>query len=80
MKVRDKKLRVSVDVKEANCVKDGRNCYWPRPDPGVFSQGQGYQTRGSGPVGWLCGTREINGCPSALYEAYDKNQRQESDE
>lgn len=42
MKVRDKTLRVSVDVKEANCVKDGRKCYWPRPDPGMFTKGQGY--------------------------------------
>lgn len=64
MKVRDKKLKVAVDVKESNCVKDGRTCYWPRPDPGVFTQGRGYSTRGSGPVGWLCGTREVHGCPS----------------
>jgi len=41
-----------------------RSCYWPRPDPGVFTQGRGYRTRAGGGRGWLCGTREIHGCPA----------------
>jgi hypothetical protein len=52
---------VMVDVCEKGCP--GYACFWPRTDPGVFTQGQGYKSRGSGPAGWLCGTREIHGCP-----------------
>ena len=62
MKVRDKILGVLVDVSRKDCPK--RKCYWPRPDPGVFTQGVGYRTRNPGKkTEWLCGTREIHGCP-----------------
>lgn len=60
MKVRDKALKKDVDVarKECPCFQ----CYWPRPDPGVFSQGQGYR-KAAYDRGYICGTREIHGCP-----------------
>ena len=63
MKVKDKQLKVWVDVAETRCP--GLTCYWPRPDPGIFTQGQGYRTRDprSTKTEWLCGTREIRGCP-----------------
>jgi len=61
VKIKDKKLKKWIDVSDKNCLK--RSCYWPRIDPGVFTQGQGYRTR-SGKQEWLCGTREIHGCPS----------------
>lgn len=50
MRVRDKILGVLVDVSRKDCPK--RKCYWPRPErnPGKESE-------------WLCGTREIHGCP-----------------
>lgn len=60
MKIRDKIFKKYVDVSDRDCSK--RPCYWPRPDPGVFSQGQGYKSR-IGNTGWICGTREIRGCP-----------------
>lgn len=64
MKVRDKKNRQMVDVSEADCPN--KSCYWPRPDPGVFTQGVGYRTRNPGKKPeWLCGNREIHGCPIA---------------
>lgn len=62
MKIRDKQVREWVEVLDKDCPD--KSCYWARPDPGTFTQGQGYQTRGSGNRGWLCGTREIDGCPS----------------
>ena len=58
MKVRDKELKVSVDVYEASCI--GKKCYWPRTNPGVFTQGRGYSNAGKD---WLCGTRHAHGCP-----------------
>lgn len=61
MKVKDKKLKVMVEVCDKQCPN--RSCYWARPDPGVFTQGQGYRQRESGGRGYLCGTREIRGCP-----------------
>jgi hypothetical protein len=62
VKIRDKELRVLVDVAGKDCPK--RKCYWPREDPGVFTQGVGYRTRYPGrKPGWLCGIREITGCP-----------------
>lgn len=61
MMIRDKELKLKVDVANADCAS--RKCYWPRSDPGVFTQGQGYRARG-GKVEWLCGTREIHGCPN----------------
>jgi len=60
MKIRDRKIKQDVSVSDKECLK--RKCYWPRPDPGVFTQGIGYRTR-SGKREWLCGTREIHGCP-----------------
>ena len=58
MKVRDKELKKDVNVYCKECLN--RECYWPRPDPGVFNQGQGYKFRSND---WICGTREIRGCP-----------------
>lgn len=60
MEILDKKINKKVAVSDEKCLK--RACYWPRPDPGVFTQGQGYRQR-SHKVGWLCGTREVHGCP-----------------
>ena len=63
MKVRDKNVKQLVDVSDEECPK--RECYWPRPDPGVFTQGVGYRTRYPGrKPDWLCGNREISGCPA----------------
>lgn len=61
MKVKDKQFKVLVDVADKTCPL--RQCYWPRLDPGVFTQGQGYRRR-EGPQEWLCGNREIRGCPT----------------
>jgi hypothetical protein len=69
MEVRDKKLKVKVDVSDKLCPL--RACYWPRLDPGTFTQGVGYRTR-PGPRRWLCGNREIHGCPHPKPEP-DKN-------
>lgn len=60
MKIKDKKLKRTVDVSHKNCLKE--DCYWPRPDPGVFVQGRGYRSRG-GKTEWICGHRAIHGCP-----------------
>ena len=46
MKIRDKRVKELVDVVDKDCLK--RPCYWPRPDPGVFTQGVGYRTREGG--------------------------------
>jgi hypothetical protein len=59
MKVRDKHLKKMVDVSEKDCPK--LSCYWPREDPGSFTQGVGYRFRSND---WLCGNREIRGCPT----------------
>lgn len=61
MKIRDKKIKQAVSVADARCLKC--TCYWPRPDPGAFTQGQGYRSR-PGKKELLCGTREIHGCPT----------------
>lgn len=61
MKARDKGLKKSVDVSDQDCLN--RPCYWPRSDPGIFTQGRGYRQR-STTLGWICGTREIHGCPN----------------
>lgn len=64
MKVKDKDLKVEVDVCEEACVTSPRECYWPRPDPGAFTAGKGYKSRGSKPSSdYICGTRAIHGCP-----------------
>lgn len=62
MKIKDKSISQMVSVSDSGCPK--RACYWPRPDPGIFTQGQGYRSRGTGKQEWLCGTREARGCPS----------------
>jgi hypothetical protein len=68
MKVKDSHCGHYVDVAYKECP--GRSCYWPRPDPGVFTQGIGYRTRNPGkPVEWLCGTRNIHGCPQNNYRS-----------
>jgi len=58
------------------CDKDcpRRPCYWCRPDPGSFTQGVGYRTRTDayGKIGWLCGNREVHGCPWPKPEPVDK--------
>lgn len=63
MLYRDKSIKESVEVRDSICCK--RTCYWPRPDPGVFSYGSGYFTREEGKRQWFCGTREIDGCPDS---------------
>lgn len=61
MKIRDKIIKQYVDVSCKDCQKF--KCYWPRQDPGSFTQGRGYSQRPGGNKGWLCGHREIRGCP-----------------
>lgn|GEM_PF-912999 len=63
MKIRDRNMRANVDVCDRDCPR--RSCYWPRPDPGVFTLGAGYRTRRDDDRKreWMCGTREIDGCP-----------------
>jgi len=62
MKIKDKNLKVQVDICHEDCPS--RECYWARPDPGVFTQGQGYKSRGSKPSrDYICGNRAIRGCP-----------------
>ncbi len=41
MKVKDKAIKKMVDVMCKECPT--YQCYWPRPDPGVFTQGVGYR-------------------------------------
>jgi hypothetical protein len=60
MEVKIKGYKDKIDVSGPDCPK--LKCFWPRPDPGVFSVGQGYRARTIN-AGWVCGTREINGCP-----------------
>jgi len=65
MKVKDKNVKKLVSVCDKDCP--WRPCYWPRSDPGVFTQGVGYRTRNPGhEPEWLCGNREIRGCPNPL--------------
>lgn len=64
MKVKDREINKLVDVADKRCITEKRECYWPRPDPGVFVQGKGYRTRGSEVSDeYLCGNRAIRGCP-----------------
>jgi hypothetical protein len=63
MMIRDRSLKMKVDMLDEHCPQ--RSCYWARPDPGTFTQGVGYRSR-NGLVTWLCGTREIRGCPYPL--------------
>jgi hypothetical protein len=63
MKVKDKELKKDVDVRCKDCP--GYECYWPRPHPGVFNQGVGYTQTAAmqKKYGYICGNREIRGCP-----------------
>lgn len=67
-KIKDKALKRLVNVADTNCPE--LKCYWPREDPGVFNQGQGYKFRSND---WLCGTREIRGCPECLVKKVGDN-------
>ncbi len=62
MLIKDKELKVKVDVLDAECLQ--RRCYWPRSNPGVYTQGRGYSN--AKPKEWLCGTRCAHGCPFPL--------------
>ena len=74
MKVRDKHLKKDVSVCERDCPS--RECYWPREDPGIFTQGIGYRTRNPGfKPEWLCGTREIHGCPDKYCHGTPKDEQ-----
>jgi len=62
MQVRDEKLKVNVYVCHIKCPY--RPCYWARPDPGVFTSGKGYKSRGDRPSNnYICGNRALYGCP-----------------
>ena len=61
MIIRDKEIKKDVDVSCKECPK--YTCYWPRPDPGIFTQGQGYRQRSIKLKHYICGNREIRGCP-----------------
>ena len=63
MKIKDREFKKLVDVADKDCPN--RKCFWPRPDPGIFTQGIGYRRR-PGKQEWFCGTREIHGCPDRL--------------
>ncbi len=60
MQIKDKELNKMIDVAQKECPTF--ICYWPRPDPGIFTQGQGYR-KSVIDRGWLCGNREVRGCP-----------------
>ena len=70
MKVKDKNVGKMVEVCEKECPS--RPCYWPRPDPGAFTQGVGYRARSGSSNRWLCGTREIKGCPDGYCKPANK--------
>lgn len=59
MKILDKNIPAKVDVYVPSCLT--RPCYWPRTNPGVFTQGRGYRNPSKD---WLCGTRQAHGCPT----------------
>ena len=63
MKVRDKELRVDVEVRAKECTT--YYCYWPLRNPGVFVLGHGYR---NAKKDYLCGTREIHGCPKTVLQ------------
>lgn len=75
MKIKDKNVNKSVEVLNNECL--GYKCYWPRPNPGSFQQGRGYRSYGDmRDKEWLCGTRNIHGCPvtKVLRESFEKEQ------
>ena len=63
MKIKDKKINKMVSVADIDCPN--QKCYWPRLDPGVYTEGFGYRPR-PGKQEWVCGTREIRGCPDSI--------------
>jgi len=63
LKIKDKDLKKMVDVFSKECLS--KTCYWPRQNPGSFQTGRGYKAYGdSRDNEWVCGTREIMGCPT----------------
>jgi hypothetical protein len=68
MKIKDKHLKKMVDVSDKDCPT--KECYWPRLDPGSFTQGIGYRHRSDD---WLCGTREAHGCPPDKEKTEEKS-------
>jgi len=68
VKIKDKRLKKLVDVSDKDCP--ARKCYWPRLDPGSFTQGIGYRHRSDD---WLCGTREAHGCPPDKEKTEEKS-------
>ncbi len=65
MKVRDKKIKQTVDVYNKECL--GLKCYYPRRNPGSFVQGRGYRSFGDERDNeWICGTRQVHGCPDKV--------------
>ena len=58
MNIRDKNIKQHVDVQCEDCQT--YKCYWPRLNPSIYNQGQGYRDKM-----WLCGRRVISGCPDA---------------
>lgn len=62
MEIMDKNMKVKVDVYNKDCLT--LKCYWPRRNPGSFSQGRGYRSYGDKRDDqWLYGTRNAHGCP-----------------
>jgi hypothetical protein len=62
MIVKDKNLKKLINVSRKECPTF--DCYWPRVNPGIFNQGIGYRSFGDKrDKEWLCGSREIDGCP-----------------
>jgi len=59
MFIKGPKSGKQVEVSSSECINYA--CLWERPDPGTFTQGQGYKFRSND---WLCGNREIRGCPN----------------
>lgn len=55
MKILDDGIGELVDVECNDCLN--YTCYYPCTDPGVPGWGLGKSTS------WLCGTREVHGCP-----------------
>lgn len=53
MKITNKTVGRHVDVCDRDCPR--RPCYWPRPVPGAFTQGQGYRQRSEGSAAGFAG-------------------------
>jgi len=76
MLITDKKLKKQVFVSDENCII--LKCYWARPNPGIFVQGRGYQRFGDERDNqYICGTREIHGCPEREEREARKSKKRE---